>query len=196
MMNSGADAVVCMFSGSSFAAFARQAKPYGFFEKLHVISGALTGNHERILDMGKECPDGVTLEANHLMDFPDTPENIAWNKLYLDLMGGSYIPGFAMPGYLGSMVLFKGIQKAGTVETEKVIKALEGMAFDSPKQKGATIHPWDHKTDIGELWGVTKYDPNLGHGKLVNVRYISAKGLSHSAEEVKAIREAFEQKRK
>ena len=84
------------------------------------------------------------------------------------------------------MVLFDAIKKARTIDTEKVIDVIENMTFDTPLASGIKFRKIDHNSTIGEVFGVSKYDPNLGNSVLTNLQYIPrGEGLAATEQEVK-----------
>ena len=85
------------------------------------------------------------------------------------------------------MVLKKAVEKAKSVETEKVIEALEGIQWDSLRGP-LFIRPFDHMANCGTYFGITHKDPKYSFYTLKDITYIPGQEVWHSVEEVKAIR--------
>jgi branched-chain amino acid transport system substrate-binding protein len=187
------DVVVNYFYGGQAIAFIKQAKPYGFFEKFRFITGAEVVSTEMAEPLGKDMPEGIWGNAYDLFYWPDTPEHKRFIKAYMDKTGASYVPGWAIQGYIGTHFLAAAIKKAGTIETEAVIDALEGMTIQTPIGP-LTIRAFDHQANRGQVYGRTKFDPNRGYTILEDIRYIGAEGLLHTVDEVKAARAADKKK--
>lgn len=150
-----------------------------------MINGAILGNAEFLRPMGGDIPDGIILNSWHLPDYPDTPGNRRFTKHYLDMTGDSYVRGCASQAYIASKVLFEAIKKAKSSDVEKVVAALETIEMETPRSTTKlSIRKCDHKSNMGEIWGTTRYDKNLGYTVLTNPKYISAESFRHSCEEV------------
>ena len=182
------EAVVNFFFGGQAVALIKQAKPYGFFEKFRFITGAEVVSTEMAEPLGKDMPEGIWGNAYDLFYWPDTPEHKRFIDAYLKKTGEKYVPGWAIQGYLGTHFLAQAIKKAGTIDTEKVIDALEGLTIQSPIGP-MTIRAFDHQANRGQVWGKTKFDPKLGFTVLEDIRYIGTEGLIHTVDEIKVLRE-------
>jgi branched-chain amino acid transport system substrate-binding protein len=180
------DMLVSVLITGAFQSFAIQAKPYGLFEK-PVITVPLVGHTELMRPLGKNFPEGVICSTKYIQGLVNTPTSRAFEKLYLESTGDKFVPAFAADGYIQTWVLAKAIEKAGTTETEAVIDALEGLYMETPKGT-IVIRACDHKCSLGEWWGISKYDPELGYAVLTDVQYIPALPLMHTCKEVEASR--------
>jgi branched-chain amino acid transport system substrate-binding protein len=180
------DMLVSVLITGAFQAFAIQSRPYGLFKK-PVITVPLVMHTELMRPLGKDFPDGAIGSTKYIQGFLNTPASNAFEKLYLDTTKEKFVPAFAADGYILMWLFAKAIEKAGTTETEAVINALKGLTMETPKGK-MTIRGCDLKCDLGEWWGVSKYDPSLGYSVITNVKYIPALELMHTCEEVQAIR--------
>ena len=189
ILSSNADAIFSVLQGVSLGSFFKHGKPYGLFDKLHILCSATMGHQEILESMGKDVPDGIRVDAFYFQGYPGTPREKEFVKRFLNRTGDPYVPGIAHHGYVSSMVLFDAIKKARTTDTEKVIAALENMTFDTPLAPGIKFRKMDHRSTLGEVFGVTKFDPNLGYSVLTNIEYIpKGEGLYATDEEIKARR--------
>jgi branched-chain amino acid transport system substrate-binding protein len=173
--------------GDMFIAFVKQAKPYGYFEKVRVISGAEMVSTEMAAPLGKDMPEGILGNAYDVFYWPDTPEHKKFVKAYLDKTGESFVPGWAIQGYIGTYFLAEAIKKAGTTDTEKVVTALEGLTVKTPIGP-VTMRAYDHQANRGQVYGVTTFSADHPFAILKDVRYLTAEGFWRSVEEIKALR--------
>lgn len=173
--------------GDMFIAFVKQAKPYGYFEKVRVISGAEVVSTEMAAPLAKDMPEGILGNAYDVFYWPDTPEHKSFVKAYLDKTGEAFVPGWAIQGYIGTYFLAEAIKKAGTTDTEKVITAMEGLTVKTPVGP-VTMRAYDHQANRGQVYGVTVHAADYPFATLKDVRYLPAEGFWRSVEEIKALR--------
>ncbi len=152
------DAVYAAFGASGLIAFMKQAKLFGLFEKLPVFAFAFGDSlFPKALkeDMPVVNAYGAT---NYLWYYPDTPENKAFVKKYLeyttkDGKPDPYPSGIgAFGGYCAAKFLTEAILKAGSTDTEKVIKALEGLKINTAIGP-ITMRACDHQAVTPAFWG-------------------------------------------
>jgi branched-chain amino acid transport system substrate-binding protein len=92
---------------------------------------------------------------------------------------------------MGMKFVIEGIRKAGSTDTEAMIKALEGISVVSPLGEKVTIRPYDHQSDMGLLYGITAKDPKYPkHFVLKDIQYSPGGPFMTPIEEIKAIRAA------
>ena len=73
---------------------------------------------------------------------------------------GAYPDSWAVQAYDGVYLIKAAVEKAKTVETEAVIKAMEGIALDSLRGR-FSIRPLDHMGSVPCYQGVIAKDPNI-----------------------------------
>ncbi len=66
----------------------------------------------------------------------------------------------ALYGYALGQLVVKAFQKAGAVDREKFINAMEGLIVDSPVGK-LEMRKCDHQLMLPMFFGVTKKSPEL-----------------------------------
>jgi len=81
----------------------------------------------------------------------------------------------------------EAIRKAGTTDTENVIKALEGLRVETPIG-GVTFRPSDHQSTMGAWVGLTKFDTQRGVGIMTDWEYVPGEKMLPSDEEVRKLR--------
>jgi branched-chain amino acid transport system substrate-binding protein len=162
--------------GGHFVTFAKQAKPYGFFEKVRVVACGEAGSPESAMALKDDLPLGIVTNAYDVFYYPDTPEHNAYVKRLKEFTGEKYAPSWAITGYMGIYWLAEAIKKAGSTDTMKVIKALEGLTMMTPIGK-QTMRAKDHQATRGQVWGTTAKVPEYPFAILRPVEYIPADDL-------------------
>ena len=101
---------------------------------------------------------------------PKNPVNDWLVKTHQERFGGP--PDFFVPGGMAAgMAIVAGIRKAGSTDAEKLIPAMEGLTFDTPK--GAmTFRAEDHQALQVMYHFRVKVDPKLAWGVPELVREI------------------------
>ena len=170
------DACFISLWGGHFVTFAKQAKPYGFFEKVKVVAAGEGGSPETAMALKDELPLGITTNAYDVFYYPDTPEHNAYNERLKKFTGEKYPPSWAITGYVAMHFLVEAIEKAGSTDTKKVIKALEGLTIQTPIGK-QTMRAKDHQATRGQVWGTTAKVPEYPFAIMRPVKYIPAEDL-------------------
>ena len=170
------DAVFSTLWGGHFITFAKQARDYGFFEKVGFVSAGEAGCMEAIRGAGDDMPLGIISNAYDTFWYPDTAWHRDWARRLNKFMGTKYASSWAGTGYDAMKFLTEAIKKAGTTDTDKVIKALEGLTIDSSVGK-LTMRAKDHQAVRGMYWGPVTKVPEYPFPILKPVRYIPADEL-------------------
>jgi branched-chain amino acid transport system substrate-binding protein len=194
LIAAGPDALFTSLFGGDWIAFVKQAAPFGLFtgDKKKLIVGILLGEPEYIDPLGKDAPEGMLVTGYPWYGI-DTPAHKAFVERYGKFVSQKY-PNLAKYPYQGSLVgyitmvsMAEAIRKAGTTDTENVVKALEGLRVDTPV--GAiTFRPSDHQSTMGAWVGTTRFDPQRGVGIMVDWEYVAGEKILPSEEEVKKLR--------
>jgi branched-chain amino acid transport system substrate-binding protein len=154
LMAAKPDAAFLSLWGGDFVNFAKQAKPYGFFEKVKVVSAGEGGSPETAISLKDDLPLGITTNAYDLFYYPNTAEHTAYVNRLKSYTKQEYPPSWAITGYIAMQFLVEGIKKANSTDTHAVIKALEGLSIDTPIGK-QTMRAKDHQANRGQFWGTT-----------------------------------------
>jgi branched-chain amino acid transport system substrate-binding protein len=152
------DFIIGATGGSGMVNLQKAAKATGLGDKIpfyqHTAIEITIGQA-----LGMDAPEGAWGTTNYLFYYPDTPENRAFvaefRKLY-----NRYPKMTALYGYVAAQVIAKGYQKAGSVNTEKFVNALEGMVIDDTPVGKLEIRACDHQLTLPMFWGVTKKSPD------------------------------------
>jgi branched-chain amino acid transport system substrate-binding protein len=149
------DAVFCSLWGGDLVAFIKQAKPYGVFDKMKWII-ATGGDITVTKALGKDMPTGLVVDQRYYFHWPATKRNQAFVKAY-QADYKDYPSGWSAEGYDGIYFLAEAIRKAGSLDADKVIAALEGLSIDAPRGK-ATLRKEDHQLSADFMAGETVFD--------------------------------------
>ncbi len=178
------DAVFSSLFGSDWIAFVKQARPFGLFDK-HFFIGILMGEPEYIEPLGPDVPEGM-LVTGYPWYAIDTPAHRTFVDTYRRHTGTHPFLG-SLVGYITLHSLAQAIQTAGTLETDALIKALEGLTVPTPIGP-ITYRDFDHQSTMGVWVGHTAYDAKRGFGVMVNWTYVPGEAVLPSREEVARMR--------
>jgi branched-chain amino acid transport system substrate-binding protein len=149
------DAVHGSLFGGDLVAFTKQAKPYGFFEKIPMMS---LFDLPVLLALGEDAPEGTFGFGRGCFFMDPNPKMMEFVGKYRKVRG-AYPDSWSVMAY-DTLYLFKAaIEKAKTIETEAVIKAMEGTSLDGLRGK-FTIRPLDHMGTVPCYQGTIAKDPN------------------------------------
>jgi branched-chain amino acid transport system substrate-binding protein len=180
------DFLIVATGGSGMVNFQKAAKATGLSQKVPFYQHT-ANEHSTLLPQKQDAPEGVFGTANYLFYYPDTPAN----KAFVDEFRKAYnrIPRVgALYGYLTAQFISAGYQKAGKVDAEALIKALEGMTVESPVGP-LSIRACDHQLELPMYWGVTKKDPKYPDFLVsADTRVIPAKDYMPTCEEITKLR--------
>ena len=179
------DFIIVATGGSGMVNFQKAAKATGLSQKTPFYQH--TAIELSVLKpQGQNAPEGVYGTANYFFYYPDTPAN----KAFVDEFKKAYNrePRIgALSGYMTAMFIAEGYKKAGKINTEALIKALEDMSIDSPVGS-LTIRGCDHQLELPMYFGVTKKSPKYDFLVASDIQVIGAKDYMPTCEEVKMLR--------
>jgi len=133
--------------GGDLAQFIREGTKRELFEDRTIV-GVLAGQPEQLEYMKKEAPVGWITQG-----YPYPTIKHDNHKKFLSAYKEKYEsnPGwFSFVGYNAMKSLAAAIEKAGVVDVEKVVDAMEGLTFDSTIGP-LTYRSSDHQANLG-LW--------------------------------------------
>ena len=137
--------------------------------------------------LGNEAPEGTLGTSNYHFFYPDTPANQNFVKEFRKAYNRYPAVG-ALYGYLAARFIIEGYQKAGKIDTEKLIDTIEGMTVGSPVGK-ITMRAYDHQALLPMFLGITAKDPNYKDFLIAkDIVTIPGEELVLSVEEVKKAR--------
>jgi branched-chain amino acid transport system substrate-binding protein len=169
--------------GGGLSSFIKQAKPYGLFKKASITS---LYDLDLLRATGMDMPEGL-LGYGRLPFFAvDTPEMNAFVKNYYDKYN-EWPSDWACMAYDGLIVLTTAIKKANSIDSDAVVKALEGLRFKSLRGD-RYIRAEDHMANVGIYVGYTAKDPKYkGFLIMKDVVEVPAEEVWLSAEDAKAL---------
>ena len=148
------DAVHGSLFGGDLVSFTKQAAPYGFFEKTPFIA---LYDFPVLLALGPDAPEGTFGFGRGCFFMDPNPRMMEFAEKFKKA-SGDYPDGWAVQNYDTVYLLKAAIDKAGTIETEAVIKAIEGLPFEGLRQK-FSIRALDHMGTVPCYQGTIAKDP-------------------------------------
>ncbi|MFB3816593.1 MAG: ABC transporter substrate-binding protein [Candidatus Methylomirabilales bacterium] len=180
------EALYISLFGSDWIAFAREAARRGLFRDLALV-GILLGEPEYMDPLKLEVPEGMLVTGYPWYDIP-APEHRAFVQRFQQKTGKPPVAG-SLVGYITGLSIFEAIRKAGTMETEALVEALEGLRVPTPIGP-ISFRPFDHQSTMGAWVGVTRRDPKRGVGVMANWEYVPGEKVLPSEAEVRKLRNA------
>jgi branched-chain amino acid transport system substrate-binding protein len=179
------DAFIVCGGGQTMTNSLKTCKTTGIQEKMAVFIHTAT-DHAVLKPLGLEAPEGVMGTMDYHFYYPDTPANKAFVKAFQDTYGSP--PGFpAFHAYITAHFIAEAFKKAGSIDKEKFINALEGMVIDSPGGK-IEMRACDHQAVLPMYLGVTKKVPQYDFLISSNIVTFTGKDVMPTCEEIMKVR--------
>ncbi|HEX2517933.1 MAG TPA: ABC transporter substrate-binding protein [Castellaniella sp.] len=176
------DAMFNVLFATDLAKFVRAGTQRNFFKGLSVVS-LLTGEPEYLDPLGDETPVGWVVTGYPWYAI-DTPEHKAFLKTYEDKYH-DYPRLGTIVGYTAVKSLAAGMKKAGSTDTDALIKAFAGLKVDMPFGP-ITYRAIDHQSTMGAYVGtLAKKD---GKGIMTNIRYVNGADVLPPDDVVRTLR--------
>ncbi|MBN1105716.1 MAG: ABC transporter substrate-binding protein [Deltaproteobacteria bacterium] len=179
------DAVIFCTGGQSMANALKAVKTTGMIGKTAVYIHTAT-DHAVLKPLGADAPEGVLGTMHYHFYHPDTPEN----KVFVQAFEKAYKepPGFpAFNAYVTGLLIGEGFKKAGAIDREKFVAALEGMKISTPIGK-LEMRACDHQMVYPMFLGTTKMAPGKGYAISSGIVKVSGEEILPSCEEIKKAR--------
>ena len=158
IMQSGADGVLVSLWGGNLIDFVRQAQEMGLFDGKRQVLMTLGAATEVLSALGDKMPEGLWVGTRYWFLANDSQRNQDFVKAYFDRYGE--YPSYNAHGEYGALYTYKAAaEKAGGIDKEKVIDALEGLTVELPVGE-ITIRPEDHQALSDVSWGQTAAHAN------------------------------------
>jgi branched-chain amino acid transport system substrate-binding protein len=176
------DAFIVCGGGMTMANSLKACKTTGILEKMAVFMHTAI-DYAVLKPLGLEAaPEGVMGTMDYLFYYPDTPANKAFVKVFQDVNGA--LPGFpAFHAYNTAHFIANAFKKAGAIDKEKFINALEGLVIDSPGGK-IEMRKCDHQAVLPMYFGVTKKVPQYNFLIASDIVTLAGKDIMPSCEEI------------
>jgi branched-chain amino acid transport system substrate-binding protein len=176
------DAIFNVLFGSDLAKFVRDGKIRGLFDGVEVVS-LLTGEPEYLDPLKDDAPDNWTV-TGYPWPLIKTPEHLAFLTAY-QKRWNDYPRISSVIGYATFKALATGVTRAGTLDSEALIKAFEGLEFDTPSGR-LSFRAIDHQSTLGLYVGTTAVVD--GKGVMKAYSYVDGATLQPSDDEVRRMR--------
>jgi len=181
------DAMFNVLFATDLAKFVRAGTQRNFFKGLSVVS-LLTGEPEYLDPLGDETPVGWVVTGYPWYAI-DTPEHKAFLKSYEDKYH-DYPRLGTIVGYTAVKSLAAGMKKAGSTDTDALVKAFAGLKVDMPFGP-ITYRAIDHQSTMGAYVGtLAKKD---GKGIMTHIRYVNGADVLPPDDVVRTLRPASAQ---
>ncbi len=175
------DAVIFCTGGRSMTNIMKAIKSTGMAKKVPIWIHTAT-DHAVLKPLGAEAPEGVMGTMDYHFYYPDTPANRTFVEAFKKAYGSP--PGFpAFHGYITAKFIAAAYRKAGKVDKEKFIDALEGMKIDSPVGR-IEMRKCDHQVVLPMFLGVTKMSPKYGFVISSNIVTLKGSEVMPTCEEI------------
>ena len=178
------DAILNVEFGGDLVKFVREGTTRGLFKDRSVVS-FLTGEPEYLAPLKDEAPEGWIVTGYPWYAI-HTPAHDAFLKAYQAKYNDSPRLG-SIVGYVTLKAAAAILAKAGTTDTDALIKAGEGLPLDTPFGP-ITFRAIDHQSTMGAFVGKTAVKD--GAGVMVDFAYGDGKDYLPSDDVVKGLRPA------
>lgn len=166
--------------------FWQQSAPFGLSQKFAIVSPVWGGSDELQVLSKDAVPTGATLGG------------FAWyaikgdeNAALVERFRKAYNKPPAAAAYLeyvSFQALKAGIEKAKSTDTQAVIKALEGLTYNSVIGP-VTIRPFDHQGTTPHWLGTAAWDSERKLGVLTNIKQLPTDNYLLTEAEIKKLRQ-------
>jgi branched-chain amino acid transport system substrate-binding protein len=179
------DAVIFCTGGQSMANVLKAVKTTGMVQKVPVYIHTAT-DHAVLKPLGADAPEGVMGTMHYHFYYPDIPEN----KTFVQAFEKAYKepPGFpAFNAYVTGLLIGEGFKKAGAIDREKFVDALEGMKISTPIGK-LEMRACDHQMVYPMFLGTTKMAPGKDYAISSGIVTLRGEDILPTCDEIKKIR--------
>ena len=151
------DVVLSLLVGGNHIAFYRQFAAAGLGESMKIVSPTFGLGNEQVV-LGGPAAEGITVAYPYFQEL-DNETNQDFVRRWRDRFGADYdyITDSAVTVWNGWHLWADAVEKAGSVERDRVIQALEGdLAIDSPSgpvQMAGASHHVTQNVSIAETDG-------------------------------------------
>ncbi|GAB2895941.1 ABC transporter substrate-binding protein [Paralcaligenes sp. KSB-10] len=178
------EALFNVLFASDLAKFVRAGTQRNFFKNLPAVS-MLTGEPEYLDALGGETPVGWVVTGYPWYAI-NTPEHQKFLKAY-QARFNDYPRLGSVVGYNTILSLAAGISKAGSTDTEAMVKAFRNLPVDTPFGR-IVYRGIDHQSTMGAYVGTLAVKD--GKGIMTDFKYIDGAQVQPSDEQVRKWRPA------
>jgi branched-chain amino acid transport system substrate-binding protein len=180
------DAVIFCTGGASMTNALKALKSTGLAAEVpSFIHTAI--DHAVLKPLGAEGPEGVFGTIQYLFYYPETPENKAFVDAFEKAYGNP--PGFpAFNAYITAHLIAEAFRKAGAIDKEKFIDAMEGLKVKSPVGGTVEMRACDHQAVYPMYFGKTKKLPQYDFVVATDIVTLQGHEILPTCEEIQAVR--------
>jgi len=172
VMGTGPEAIFSTEWGGEAVTMIKQAKLFKVFEQTKAFMCAMGAAMDVLQGLGADYPDGAWASGRYYFLYPESPENRRfvegfrkrWNTF------PSYV---SETSYAALYAIKKAVEKAGTLDNDAVIAALEGLEVSRPAGP-CVIRKEDHQAVYTVPWGRIRHDPKYPMPILGDLRVVPA----------------------
>jgi branched-chain amino acid transport system substrate-binding protein len=179
------DFVIVATGGAGMVNFQKAAQSTGFNKRVPFYQHTAI-ELSTLAPQGQNAPEGVYGTANYLFYHPDTKENKAFVEEFRKAYNRHPKSG-ALYGYMTAQFIAKSFEKAGKVDREKFVDAMEGLTLDSPIGP-LSVRACDHQLQLPVFFGVTRKSPQFDFLVAGDVVSVPAKDFMPTCEEIRKAR--------
>ncbi len=162
--------------------FVREGNTRGLFKSTAVVN-LLGGEPEYLDPLKDETPEGWWVTGYPWSEI-NTPEHTKFRDAY-QKRWKDYPRLGSVVGYSALYAVANGIRRAGSLDADKLIAALEGLQMETPFGQ-ILWRPIDHQSTMGAYVG--QLAKKGGQGVMVNWHYAEGAKVQPSDQEVRALR--------
>ena len=179
------DAIIFATGGGGMTNAIKTAKSTGLLDKVPAYFH--TGTDFTVLKpLGADAPEGIMGTMDYHFYYPDTPANKTFVAAFTDAYKSP--PGFpAFHAYLTANLIAKAYQKAGSLDKEKFIDAMEGLVVPSPVGD-VEMRACDHQAVLPMFFGVTKKTPAYDFPISTDIVAVAGKDVMPSCDDIAKVR--------
>jgi branched-chain amino acid transport system substrate-binding protein len=156
IMQSKPDGVLISLWGGNLIDFVRQGSEMGFFNGDFEVLATLGAAVEVLDALGDKMPEGIWVGTRYWFLGNNSSVNQAFVKTFQERYNA--YPSYNAENAYGAVLTYQAAaNKAGSIDKDKIIAALEGLSVELPVGK-IFIRPEDHQAITDACWGVTAAD--------------------------------------
>ncbi len=179
------DAVIFATGGRSMTNIMKAIKATGMAEKVPIWIHSAT-DHTVLKPLGLEAPTGVMGTMDYHFYYPDIETNKKFVSQFQTAYGSP--PGFpAFHGYITAQFIAKAFARAGAVDKEKFVDAMEGLEIDSPVGRIA-MRACDHQVGLPMYLGITRKVAGKDYIVSGEIKTLTGDDIMPTCEEIKKAR--------
>lgn len=185
IMSANPDAIHFCTGGASMTNVLKTIKTTGISQKIPVyIHTAI--DYAVLKPLGTAAPEGVMGTIDYLFYYPETASNQKFVQEFQARYGMP--PGYpAFHAYTTAHFIAEAFRKAGKIDKEKFIDALQGLKVDSPVGP-IEMRACDHQAVLPILFGTTKISEKYGAAVATDIITLRGEEVMPSCSEIEAAR--------